>query len=86
MDPIIIADEGNSNLEENNAVYPPEYEGHFSTLLITRKEILERTATLAEFIHKDYKGRRPVFLCVLKGATPVRIHVICMIYRNFILY
>jgi len=37
MDPIIIADEGNcsSNLdEENNAVYPPEYEGHFSQLLI----------------------------------------------------
>jgi len=74
MDPIIIADEGNcsSNLdEENNAVYPPEYEGHFSQLLITRKEILERIATLAELIHKDYKGRRPVFLCVLKGATPV---------------
>ena len=75
MDPIIIADEGNSSLnleEENNAVYPPEYEGHFSSLLITRKEILERIAILAKLIHKDYKGRRPVFLCVLKGATPVR--------------
>jgi len=84
MDPIIITDEGNSSTnldEENNAVYPPEYKGHFSKLLVTRKEILERTATLAEFIHKDYKGRRPVFLCVLKGATPVRsVFVICMIY------
>ena len=75
MDPIIIVDEDNnsSNLleENNNAVYPPEYEGHFSKLLITKKEILERIATLAELIHKDFKGRRPVFLCVLKGATPV---------------
>ena len=44
MDPIIIADEGNPSnlLQENNAVNPPEYEGHFSRLLITRKEILER--------------------------------------------
>ena len=79
MDPITITnEEGNSsnNLdEENNAIYPPEYEGHFSRLLITKKEILDRIAILAELIHKDYKGKRPVFLCVLKGATPVRVRV-----------
>ena len=81
MDPIIIADEETNHcstvvetLANNLAVckYPPEYEGHFSRLLITREEILSRTASLAELVHKDYKGRRPVFLCVLKGAAPVR--------------
>lgn len=34
--------------------------------------ILDRVAALAKLIHDDYKGRRPVLLCVLKGANPVR--------------
>ena len=53
-------------------VYPPEYEGHFDRLCVTREEVLERTKVIAKLIHDDYAGRRPVMLCVLKGASPVR--------------
>ena len=53
-------------------VYPPEYEGHFNSLMIDRAEIIERASALAKLIQEDYKGRRPVMLCVLKGASPVR--------------
>ena len=81
MDPIIIADEevvysSTANATATNlAVYPPEYEGHFSRILIHREAILSRVASLAELIHRDYEGKRPVFLCVLKGATPVRVRL-----------
>lgn len=54
-------------------VYPSEYEGHFSRILITREEIVERAEALAKLINNDFKGKRPVLLCVLKGANPVRI-------------
>jgi hypothetical protein len=53
-------------------VYPPEYEGHFNSLMINRDEIIDRASALAKLIQEDYKGRRPVMLCVLKGASPVR--------------
>ena len=55
---------------KNQAVYPPEYEGHISQLLIRRQQIKDRAASLAKVIHKDYKGKRPVLLCVLKGSNP----------------
>jgi hypoxanthine-guanine phosphoribosyltransferase len=53
-------------------IYPQEYDGHFDDLMILREEIIDRTASLAKLIHADYSGRRPVLLCVLKGANPVR--------------
>lgn len=53
--------------------FPPEYEGHFDRILIPFEEIVERAKALAELIHKDYKGKRPVLLCVLKGANPVSL-------------
>ncbi len=55
-----------------DCVYPPEYEGHLESLMIKRDMILARVRDLAQSIHKDYQGRRPVILCVLKGANPVR--------------
>lgn len=39
--------------------------------MIKRETILARVRDLAKLIHDDYKGRRPVLLCVLKGANPV---------------
>jgi hypothetical protein len=53
--------------------YPTEYEGHFERLVITREEILQRVHDLGKEINQDYAGRRPVLLCVLKGANPVRV-------------
>ena len=52
-------------------IYPREYEGHFGNLMVTREEILDRTKALAAMIHQDFKGTRPVMVCVLKGANPV---------------
>ena len=54
-------------------IYPPEYEGHFGDLMIKREEIIDRAAVLAQLVRADYQGRRPVLLCVLKGASPVRV-------------
>lgn len=51
------------------------YEGHFSRLLIRRDEIIGRASKLAELISEDYVGKRPVLVCVLKGAAPVRIGI-----------
>jgi hypothetical protein len=53
--------------------YPTEYEGHFERLVITREEIRQRVHDLGKEINQDYTGRRPVLLCVLKGANPVRL-------------
>lgn len=69
MDAIHVPDEPRST-DMSDRVYPEEYEGHFSNLLITHEEIMERTSQLAKLIHKDYKGTRPVLLCVLKGSGP----------------
>lgn len=76
MDPIIIPDEETNPSDTADRVYPPEYEGHFSRLLIKREEILSRTASLAELLHNDYRGKRPVILCVLKGSTPFYINLL----------
>ena len=57
-------------------VYPPEYEGHFSHLLIKREDIIDRTNVLAKRIHEEYKGTRPVLLCVLKGSGPFYLHLL----------
>ena len=53
-------------------LYPSEYEGHLGGLLISHEEIETRIKELAQLIHEDYKGTRPVMLCTLKGACPVR--------------
>lgn len=38
-------------------------------------EIRERVKKMAELIHQDYKGSRPVLLCTLKGACPFYTHL-----------
>lgn len=40
------------------------------TPYITREQIDSRINELGKIITDDYKGRRPVFLCVLNGAFP----------------
>ena len=39
-------------------------------MLITSAEIKLRVQNLAAQIHADYKGKRPVLVCTLKGACP----------------
>jgi len=73
--PIIISDEPR-DLDVSNCVYPAEYEGHFDTLLISKDEIMEAVRSLANQIKEDYKGCRPVMVCVLKGANPFYQHLL----------
>jgi hypoxanthine phosphoribosyltransferase len=56
-------------------VYPPEYENHFDSLMLSAKEIRSRVAQLAELLHEDYVGKRPVLVCTLKGACPFFQHL-----------
>ena len=41
--------------------------------MISKDEIMESVRSLANQIKEDYKGCRPVIVCVLKGANPVRL-------------
>ncbi len=38
-------------------------------ILISKEEIANRTAELGEQISRDYKGKRPLLVCVLKGSV-----------------
>jgi len=73
--PIIIPDEPR-DLDSSNCVYPPEYEGHLDRLMISKDKILKAIRSLANQIKEDYKGRRPVMVCVLKGAHPFYQHLL----------
>lgn len=57
-------------------MYPSEYEGHLGDLMVSTEEIKSRINELAELIHKDYEGSRPVMLCTLKGACPFYQHLL----------
>jgi hypoxanthine phosphoribosyltransferase len=59
----------------NQHVYPPEYEGHFASLVLEADEIRARVRALAAAVHEDYRGCRPVLLCTLKGACPFYTHL-----------
>jgi len=56
-------------------VYPVEYEGHFDHLMIDCQEIRQRVKDLAALIAEDYRGKRPILLCTLKGACPFYTHL-----------
>jgi len=73
--PVIIPDEPRE-LDSSNCIYPEEYEGHFDSLLISRDEIMTVVQSLANQIKEDYKGYRPVMVCVLKGANPFYQHLL----------
>mmetsp|Transcript_158 Transcript_158/g.259 ORF Transcript_158/g.259 Transcript_158/m.259 type:complete len:216 (+) Transcript_158:53-700(+) len=73
--PIIVPDEPRSDIPED-LIYPAEYEGHFESLMLSRQEILACVKTLAEKIHRDYAGERPVIVCVLKGANNFYQHLL----------
>lgn len=47
-----------------------EYNGMAFEPFISNAEIEERIDALAKTITKDYKDKRPLFLCVLTGAFP----------------
>lgn len=38
-------------------------------ILLTRKEIREKVASLARQVSRDYKEKNPLLICVLKGAV-----------------
>jgi len=72
---VIIPDES-GNLDASNCVYPTEYEGHFDSLMISKEEITKAVRSLASQINDDYRGCRPVMVCVLKGANPFYQHLL----------
>jgi len=74
-EPVVIPDEPR-NLDSSKCVYPEEYEGHFESLLISKDEIMKAVRSLANQIKEDYKGCRPVMVCVLKGANPFYQHLL----------
>jgi hypoxanthine phosphoribosyltransferase len=43
--------------------------------MLSAKEIRSRIVQLAELLHEDYVGKRPVLICTLKGACPFFQHL-----------
>jgi hypoxanthine phosphoribosyltransferase len=43
-------------------------EGNFPKVLITREEIRQKVAELAEQIRRDYRGKNPLLIGILKGS------------------
>lgn len=43
--------------------------------MVSSVEIKGRVKSLATLIHEDYLNERPVMVCVLKGANPVRYRI-----------
>lgn len=77
MNPIVIPDADETRgQDDTDRIYPAEYEGHFSRLLIKREDIIDRAIAMAKVIQADYQGKRPVLLCVLKGANPFYQHLL----------
>jgi hypothetical protein len=81
--PVVVAEDApliqhdpDSSSNCNHFLYPAEYEGHLEGVMIRGDHILERTDELAELIAADYKGKRPMMICTLKGASPVSIYIV----------
>lgn len=74
--PVVIPD-APRNLDLSKCIFPPEYDGHFVRLLISKDEIRGVVRALAAQIHKEYQAKksRPVMVCVLKGASPFFQHL-----------
>jgi hypoxanthine phosphoribosyltransferase len=59
--------------------FPPEYDGHFDSLMIAAADIRARVRELAHLLHADYAGgqhQRPIMICTLKGACPFYMHLL----------
>ena len=58
------SERGNTNMEANARIYQDIKE-----ILIRREEIANAVKMLGEMITKDYEGKAPVMVCILKGAS-----------------
>lgn len=43
--------------------------------MLDAEQIRHRIRTIAKLIHEDYKGKRPILICTLKGACPFFTHL-----------
>ena len=50
-------------MDRNSGLY-----NDLERILVTREEIQRKVRELGQIITKDYAGRNPVFVCILKGA------------------
>ena len=51
-------------MEQSAKIY-----GDLDRVLVTKEEIAEKVRELGQRITKDYAGKQPVLVCILKGAV-----------------
>lgn len=51
-------------MEQNAKIYQD-----LERILVTKEEIAQKVRELGEQITRDYAGREPVLVCILKGAA-----------------
>lgn len=65
--PIVVPDDPKP-FNPDDFTYPAEYEGHFESCMITSEELQDAVKLLARQICADCSGKRPLMICLLKGA------------------
>ena len=53
-----------TDMEQNAVIY-----GDLDRILVTKEEIARKVKELGQRITKDYAGKEPVMVCILKGAV-----------------
>lgn len=62
----------------NQFLYPPEYQSHFSGLVLSHEKIRARIRELAALLHQHcqvHARARPLLVCTLKGACTFFVHL-----------
>jgi len=69
LDPDHISDADPFPGNADSVSVPDLYKDHLDGILISNAKMKNRVQRLSELIHKDYAGKCPLLLCVLKGAA-----------------
>mmetsp|Transcript_11218 Transcript_11218/g.18663 ORF Transcript_11218/g.18663 Transcript_11218/m.18663 type:complete len:237 (-) Transcript_11218:8-718(-) len=69
LHPVLIHDDAAVQASADRHPFPMEYSGHLDEIMIENTKLMNRCKELAKLINEDYQNERPVFVCVLKGAS-----------------
>eukprot|EP00561_Arcocellulus_cornucervis_P009727 CAMPEP_0185806486 /NCGR_PEP_ID=MMETSP1322-20130828/4462_1 /TAXON_ID=265543 /ORGANISM="Minutocellus polymorphus, Strain RCC2270" /LENGTH=239 /DNA_ID=CAMNT_0028502575 /DNA_START=19 /DNA_END=738 /DNA_ORIENTATION=- len=75
LHPVFIPDDAAVQASADRHLFPTEYSGHLDKVMIENTKIMNRCKEVAKLINEDYRNERPVFVCVLKGASAFFHHL-----------
>lgn len=67
-EPVRSGGSGNAEPQPGGGASSPSTDPHLGDIIVTEDQLRRRVAELGAAITADYAGRRPLLVCVLKGA------------------